>query len=723
MDAQGATRTGDDEQAAIAPVRPGLSMEYRLPQLFTPAEPTRTLPEPDLAMIGRILARGWRVMTGALLLSLALAALYAYGLAPSRFSATTVLAIEARSARVVDLQSVVSGVATDDASINTELEVIRSRGVLEKLVQQMGLMADLEFNPTLSQGLWDRLAGHEMTPAPQDAQLLATTRRLRAAIAVHAPRNTFLIEISARAADPAKAAAVADALAALYIAEQIAVKFDATEDAVLWMSERVATLEAEIAAKEAAIEDLRARAGLLDAADLDARGAQLREVRLNLAEARATRTRLDGAIATADAALRDRDFARVAEALAEPSLHLLLPRIAEGAASPAQFAAQADQVLNRRRAEAIRAGAEASVLAGTEAGMLDEIGAQAADLSALQQLQRERDATRVLNETFLARLKEVSVQRGLNQADARILSAAAPGSRVAPRRGLILVLAAIGGAVAGAAILLARHFLYSGYRTFDELERDTGLRVLGQIPQLPVISPDALVPYLRGHPGAAALEAVRDLRSAVLPGDGGPMPGVVMITSSLPAEGKTTLAIALAQSVAGLGRRVLLIEGDIRRRTLPRYLGQTAEGGLLSVLRGGRTLAEVAVPVPALGFDLLLGEDRPGLNATDIFAAERFAALVAEARESYDLVVIDTPPAGIVADARVIARVADAVLHVVAWNRTPRARVAEALRPFAGLRGGVVGLVLTQVDPQRLHRYGYEAGCGDYGAGAGYYSG
>ncbi len=259
MDAQSATRTGDDEQAAIAPARPGLSMEHRLPQLFTPAEPARTLPEPDLAMIGRILARGWRVMAGALLLSLALAALYAYGLAPSRFSATTVLAIEARSARVVDLQSVVSGVATDDASINTELEVIRSRGVLEKLVQQMGLMADPEFNPTLSQGLWDRLARHEMTPAPQDAQLLATTRRLRAAIAVHAPRNTFLIEISARAADPAKAAAIADALAALYIAEQIAVKFDATEDAVLWMSERVATLEAEIAAKEAAIEDLRAR--------------------------------------------------------------------------------------------------------------------------------------------------------------------------------------------------------------------------------------------------------------------------------------------------------------------------------------------------------------------------------------------------------------------------------------------------------------------------------
>lgn len=142
-----------------------------------------------------------------------------------------------------------------------------------------------------------------------------------------------------------------------------------------------------------------------------------------------------------------------------------------------------------------------------------------------------------------------------------------------------------------------------------------------------------------------------------------------------------------------------------------------ADFGLLAVFS-----AMVMVLSPALALRL---EEGVALLRSDCtaFALLAAAALVAEARESYDLVVIDTPPAGIVADARVIARVADAVLHVVAWNRTPRARVAEALRPFAGLRGGVSGLVLTQVDPQRLHRYGYEAGCGDYGAGAGYYSG
>ena len=672
-------------------------------------------------MLVRIVWRGWRVMALALVIALGLGAAFAFGVAKPRFAATATLAIEARGTRVVDLQSVVSGMATDDASINTELEVIRSRGVLEKLVEDMGLMADPEFNPTLSPDGWGRVTGRAADPAPRAAQLLATTRRLRGAIGVFAPRNTFLIEISARASDPVKAAAIANALSELYIAEQIAVKFDATENAVSWISDRVATLETEIAAKEAAIEELRSSAGLLDAADIEARGAQLREIRLRLAEARATRTRLADAISKAEIAMDQGRFAAAATALAEPSLHLLLARLEDGAATVAQFTAQVTQTLNRRRAEAVRAGAQATALAATEAELLDKIGAQSADLTVLQQLQRELEATRVLNETFLARLKEISVQRGLNQADARILSAAAPGNRVAPRRGLILVLAALGGALVGASVLFARHFLHAGYRTAEDLERDTGLRVLGQVPRLPITAPTDLLGFLRDKSGSAPVEAIRDLRTSLMLSDVDHPPKVIVIASALPGEGKTTLAIALAHSLAGLGRRVLLIEGDIRHRTLPRYLGRDSDGGLLSVLRDGRDLAQAVVTVPELGADVLMGEDRPALNAADIFASQRFAALVAQARESYDYVLIDTPPVAVVADARVIGRAADAVLHVVAWNRTSRTKLHEALRQFGTTRCGVAGLVLAQVDPARMRRYGLETRYGGFGAEAGYY--
>lgn len=699
-------------------------MQHRANQLFAQAEPAAPVAqEPDLMMLLRIVIRGWRVMAAALGLAVVFGAVFAYGIAKPRFAATATLAIEARGARVVDLQSVVSGMATDDASINTELEIIRSRGVLEKLVQRMGLTEDPEFNPTLAPRGWGRIAGRTAEPAPEAAQLLATTRRLRGVIGVFAPRNTFLIEISARASEPAKAAAIANALAELYIAEQIAVKFNATENAVSWISDRVAALETEIAAKEAAIKDLRSGAGLLDAADLEARGVQLREIRLRLAEARASRTRLAGAIAKAETAMEAGDFATVATALAEPSLHLLLPRLQDGGASAAQFTSQAAQTLNRRRAEAVRAGAQATALAATEAELLDKIGAQSADLTVLQQLQRELDATRVLNESFLARLKEISVQRGLNQADARILSAAAPGDRIAPRRGLIVVLSALAGALVGMSVLFARHFLHSGYRTAEELERDTGLRVLGQVPRLPIAAPTDLAAFLRDKSGSAPVEAIRDLRTSVMLSDVDNPPKVIVIASALPGEGKTTLAISLAHSLSGLGRRVLLIEGDIRHRTLPRYLGRNSDGGLLSVLRDGCELAQAVVAVPELGADVLMGEDRPGLNAADIFASQRFAALIARARESYDFVLIDTPPVAVVADARVIARAADAVLQVVAWNRTSRTKLHETLRQFASTRGGVTGLVLAQVDPVRMRRYGLETRYGGHAAEASYYSG
>jgi capsular exopolysaccharide synthesis family protein len=271
---------------------------------------------------------------------------------------------------------------------------------------------------------------------------------------------------------------------------------------------------------------------------------------------------------------------------------------------------------------------------------------------------------------------------------------------------------------------LGRELVQSTFRRAEDLERATGRPVLGQIPRMPVRARADVIRFLRERPASAAAEAVRDLRTSLLLSDAERPAQVILTTSSVPAEGKTTVTVALAQNFAGLGRRVLLIEGDIRRRTFEAYFGTPAgAGSLLSVLAGETRLAEAVVRPEGMGVDVLLGA-RSGVNAADLFSGEGFARLLEEARGQYDHVLIDTPPVLVVPDARVIAQAADAVVYVVRWDKTSRAQVEQGLRQFRSVQVPVAGLVLSRIDPRGMRRYGYGNTYGAYSRyGQAYYKG
>ncbi|MFL4472289.1 tyrosine-protein kinase family protein [Tateyamaria armeniaca] len=176
------------------------------------------------------------------------------------------------------------------------------------------------------------------------------------------------------------------------------------------------------------------------------------------------------------------------------------------------------------------------------------------------------------------------------------------------------------------------------------------------------------------------------------------------------------------KNLLGLGKRVLLVEGDIRRRTLHEYFENVPRHGIVSVLNGDKTLAEAVFRNENFGADVLPGE-KTGINAADLFASDKFKKLVEEARASYDAVIIDTPPVLVVPDARIIAEQVDAIIFTVHWDKTSKAQVDEALRMFHNSGQRVTGLVLSQISARGMKRYGYG---GSYGAhsvyGAKYYT-
>ncbi len=634
--------------------------------------------EIDLVALGRTLWRGklWLVLGVALAAAAAWA--WATYVAVPHYTARATVVLEPRQASVVDLQSVVSGLGTDQMSVNTEAEVLVSRRLMERVAERLGLAADPAFNP------WAGAAGAAVASAdasggngagdgaapPAAVQRDAVIRRVSAAVSVANKRASYVFEITAVSPDPATSAALANTLARVYVEDQLQVKSDATRAATRWLGERVAALKRELEAGETALQAFAAGTELVSRAALEALSRQLKDTRARIADLAAAR---DAAGGTGTDTAGDTTGAGA--------------RIAALTASARELAAAYD--------------------------------AQAADLVRLEQMQRETEASRALYEYFLTRLKETAVQQGIQQADARVLSeAVVPIAASSPRTGRVLVLAMLAGGLVAAAGLILRERLHTGFRTADALEAETGHPVFGQIPRIPAKTRAGVIDHLVAHPAAAAAEAVRNLRTSLILSNVDRPPKVILSTSAMPGEGKTTVAIALAQNFAGLGRKVLLMEGDIRRRVFDAYFDLEHDDGLLAVLAGHKSFEAVVQRAGTIGADVLTG-GQGAANAADLFASDRFATLVEGLRQRYDIVIIDMPPVLLVPDTRIVARRADAVLFAVKWDQTSRAQIAEASRQFDIDDTQITGLVLTQISPKDMKKYGY---AGKHGPYAGYAS-
>lgn len=692
--------------------------------------------EIDLAQIVGTLWRGRWVIGTCSALAILVGGYYAYGVAVPKYQARTTLALNVRNEQVVDLESVISGVSTDQSAMNTELEVIRSRGLLETLVRDLDLTSDPEFNsvlrpkPAFSLGkiksavrsvfpLGTPGATAPDTPStttdePQDRDMLRTVGAVRGAISATVQRQTYIFDIMAKTEQPMKSTRIANRLAELYIADQIEVKFQAIENAVSWLSERSVELENELREKEDQLKAFRASSDLVNAESIDVLAQQARDLRERVA---GTQTQLATQQAELDlvrTAANSDDIGSLVRLLNDSILTELAEGIGtQGDALRDQFDARVALLIGRLESEIARNQEQLAALqASYERGQI-QLDRESENLVQLNQLQREIDSTRTLYETFLTRLKETTIQRGLQQSDSRILSRANPGGYVEPRKSRILVMSMMLGLMLGCGIVILRQFVNRSFRTADELEQTTGIAVFGQVPRMPIKKRPDLITYLRDKPTSAAAEAIRNLRTSLLLSNIDSPPQIIMSTSSIPGEGKTTQAIALAQNLSGLNKRVLLVEGDIRRRTFSQYFKTSTKAGLLSVLSEDVPMEEAIFRDDVLGADVLMGE-KSAANAADVLSSTRFSDFLEKLRKSYDFIIIDTPPVLVVPDARVIAQYADAIVYSVNWDRTTKDQVQDGLREFQSVNVKVSGLVLAQIDPAGMKRYGYGGKYGPY---------
>lgn len=694
-----------------------------------PIAPSASEAEIDLASLLNTLWRGKWFIGLCAAVAIVLGGYYAFAVAVPTYTSTAVVKLETQQANIVDLESVMGGFGGNFMEVNSEVEVLRSRSLMGKVVDRLDLTLDPEFNAALrapsSASMVSRVIrsvlGSSATPTASQRSPEEQARRTRdrtintllRRVSVGNVSRSLVFNITVTTEDPFKSALIADTVAELYILEQLEVKFEATEQATEWLTGRVTELQSQLELSEAKVADFSASIDLISVEALQAQEIQLKDMRDRAADAQV-------AVLAAQERLTALQSATEREAQAQQAQDVQLTRLLARAQSDASIAQAFDtrfaQVLARAELDVTRLRQQVTAL---EASLVEQealIDRQGTDLITLQQLSREAEAVGLLYETFLRRLQETSAQQGIQQADSRILSKAVlPVGPSAPRKSLILAMSMMLGLMLGAGLVLLREMRQNGFRTAKDLEDHTGYTVLGQIPRIPSRHRKGTLDYLLKKPSSAAAEAYRNLRTSLMLSNVDNPPQVIVSTSCMPGEGKTTNSLALAQNLTGLGQKVLLIEGDIRRRTFTNYFKDIPEKALVSVISGEVSLEEALVKDDSLQAQVLAGE-KTSANAADIFASQKFRNLIEELRDQFDTIIIDTPPVLVVPDARLIAEVSDAVLFTVKWDVTSKVQVAEAMRMFHSSGQRITGFVLSQINARRMRSYGYGGSYGAYGA-------
>ncbi len=367
-------------------------------------------------------------------------------------------------------------------------------------------------------------------------------------------------------------------------------------------------------------------------------------------------------------------------------------------------------------------------------------------------LKREADTNRELYEGLLQRLKEAGVSSGIKSSNIRVVDRATPPRKPAkPNLLLNLVLGAVFGIGLGVGAALLTDHLDNTVKSSEDVERFLQLPALAFIPnaeslsgprsgvygRLPQLSRDQLLggrsgSKPNGKPAAAGgaawvridglgiersalAEAFASLRTSVLLSAADRPPRTLLVTSAQPGEGKTTIATNLAISLAQLGQRVLLIDGDMRRPSVHRAFGLSRQQGLASYLAGADNWPVLIQPTGVTGLDALVCGPVPP-NPAELLSGERMQALLRETARQYHMVIVDSPPLLNVSDSRVLATRVEGVILVIKSSATPREFVQRARAHVDGVGANVIGVVLNNLDVRSADDYSYHYYRYDYGS-------
>jgi capsular exopolysaccharide synthesis family protein len=668
--------------------------------------------------------------------------------------------------QVVNIEQVLTPNFHGDAA-DSEIEIMRSRSLAEKVIERLNLLNQAEFNPDLrkpEKGFfnflkylnpkswipadWKRAVREAISGEVEvvtqvdlsDEEL--ASRRMAGAVSAFLGKlslvrieYTNIITISFRSLNPELAARVANELPEAYIDDLMQAKLDATRKATAWLTRQLEEQKQKVAESERAVEIYRERHNLAPDSGVGLLADQVSELNSQLIVARAQRIDLETRLEQVNNLLENdnQGIEFAVDMLASPVGPQLYRQEAEAVNRAAEMSlelgpkhprmlqvnAEITDIRERMRTEieSIQRGlANELELARAKAQNIErslrtteaDAGLQNREAIQLRALEREASANSALFDRFLSRLKETSSTEDFQTIDARVISAAeVPSGPSAPNRKRTLIIFILGGFLAGYALALLLHTLRPGLLSPEQVERELRINTLGVVPLLP--SGQKPNTYMVQNQASAFGEALNSLKISLQLSDPDNELKVLQFTSSVPEEGKSSLSLSLGIVLARAGKRVLLVDADLRRTGLGAQIDVNKETpGLLDmVISEDADISRYVTPLDFERLDFMSSGDVLNASPTDIFSSRRMEQIVAIMREHYDMVLFDAPPVMAVADARVISRLVDKTLFVVRWDKTPRKVARAALDLLRQNDIPLVGAVLQQVNMSRYGRLGY----------------
>ena len=736
------------------------------------AAPASTSEELNLRELWRALMRRKLVLL-ATILAITGGAFAVVSQQTPMYTAEALIHVQNREAQVVEIDGVVEEMIADPATIESEIQLLTSRAFLRRNVEELDLVNSPEFNPELRQdaaepSLFESLNPLQYLPQdwlaslqepPQDevgliiSQLDPAQVKLNQVINTLAGRvdvgqvgRSYVISLTVLSEDPVKAAEIANHMAESYLVSQVEAKYQAAQRATEWLSQRIDELRGEVLEAEAKIVEYRTKNNLVDtAAQSNPITLQFFQLNTQLALAQAQRAEAEARLSQARSLLNTEGGVTAASLVLNSPLMgslrdqetQMIRRLSEmagvyGENHPQMVNTRAEiqSIRDKMQDEVQRIvqdlANEVAVSRAREQELSNNMGrlqgdAARVDLAGveLRDLTRDADTNRELFETFLVRFREIVEQQGLADADASILSAAdIPTAPSHPKTALFTVIAFAASLVLGVLLvfLIERWDSDYGFRSADEIQSALGVRALALVPDLSRRETQGIPAedYILQKPNSAYAEALQRIRTSLFLTDGEHPPKTILVTSSVPLEGKSTIAASLARQSARSGLKVILIDADLRRPRLHEVIGLANQNGLSEVLTG-RANPEAAIKRDEKsGLDFLpagVGVVSP----PDLFRSSTMKILLEEMAAYYDLVIIDTPPVAAVSDSFTLSGIVDKSIYVIRWEQTPRNVALAGIRQMIEAGADIAGIVLSRVDVKKHARYGY--------ADSGYYQG
>jgi polysaccharide biosynthesis transport protein len=659
----------------------------------------------------RMLARRWKLIAAVVAASLVAAGTY-NSLATPIYEARARLLVDPDSQQIVPFRQ-----GTEDTSrldyFATQLEVLRSRGLARATLEQLHLLSG---DAASQSNQIDRVLGSLIVaPTKPGGDTMGESR---------------VISVTFRSPDPKLAAQIANGLANAYVERNIETRRQGMRDATQWLNDRLSELRGQVTTSEGALQQYREKQ---DAVSLDDRQNIVVQklAQLNAAVTTARTERLDkealysqlmtiqasGAPLDTFPAIQANSFIQGLKAELA-SLQRQRGELAEqlGDLHPDMIKVNTAIEAAERRLNGEMAKVVETVKNDYKAAQARDQGLRAAledqkrEVLALNQksigysaLQRDAASTHQIFESVLQRVKETDLSGQLQTNNARILDTAeVPRSSFWPRTQLNLILALFGGSFIAVGLVLGLEHLNPRIANSDEIQEAFGLPLLGVAPQVGALKKgpltvDKLPPEFQ--------EALRGIRTRILLSPIVDAARTLAVTSTSPGEGKTMLSSALATSMAMAGRRVLLVDADMRRPQLHRLFDVPASPGLSDILTGKIEAQEAVRELTTKGL-FIVPAGAEVANPSELLQSEPITELIQGFSQLFDLIVLDCPPVMAVADASIIANAASSVLFIVG-SGTSRDVARAAIDRLTSVQAQVVGVVLSKAKIDRRSEYHY----------------